>query len=419
MDSVKQLFLQALRASLKGESVAWDMGLSADEWVRLFSLAETHSILPMIFEAVYACPDAKRLDAQFFAPYRQRTLHMVTAQTMKTEEFLMLYRTLTERGISPIVVKGIVCRELYPKPDYRKSGDEDLLISEAEFACCHQAMLDYGMMRSDPAQDISEAFEVSYGKPGSPVYIELHKCLFDPTDEAYGDLNRYFADVYANGITLTLQGTKLAAMNHTDHLFYLICHAFKHFLHGGFGIRQVCDITLYANAYGSEIDWLKILANCSEIRAVKFAAALFAIGEKYLTFTHEIACWPKEWSDIQVDETMMLDDLLESGIYGDSTMSRKHSSTLTLEALAAEKQGKTVHHANPLKSAFPTAKQLEGRYPYLKNRPFLLPVAWTDRLLKYRKETKANGGKDNNAAESIRIGNERIALMKEYGILKK
>lgn len=35
-------------------------------------------------------------------------------------------------------------------------------------------------------------------------------------------------------------------MNASDHLFYLICHALKHFYHSGFGIRQVCDILLFA-----------------------------------------------------------------------------------------------------------------------------------------------------------------------------
>lgn len=108
------------------------------------------------------------------------------------------------------------------------------------------------------------------------------------------------------------------------HLFYLICHAFKHFLHSGFGIRQVCDIVLFANAYGKEIDWIRILQQCREIHADLFTAALFQIGQKYLTFDPSRAGYPQEWQEIQVDEQLMLDDLLEAGIYGDGTMSRKH-----------------------------------------------------------------------------------------------
>ena len=32
----------------------------------------------------------------------------------------------------------------------------------------------------------------------------------------------------------------------TDHLLCLLCHAYKHFLYAGFGIRHVCDIGIFA-----------------------------------------------------------------------------------------------------------------------------------------------------------------------------
>lgn len=210
--------------------------------------------------------------------------------------------------------------------------------------------------------------------------------------------------------------SKVSWLAITDQLFYLICHSFKHFLHSGFGIRQVCDIILFANEYGDAIDWEKVLRQCREIHADLFAAALFAIGEKYLTFDPEKAHYPKAWREISVDETDMLMDLLDSGIYGNANMSRKHSSNMTLDAVAADKNGKKAGNT-VLKSLFPSAKKLEGRYPYLKKHPILLPIAWTDRILKYRKETVAGG--DNAAADSVKIGNQRIELMKEYGIIKK
>ncbi len=102
-----------------------------------------------------------------------------------------------------------------------------------------------------------------------------------------------------------------------------------------------------------------------------FAAALFAIGEKYLTFDPEKAHYPKVWQGICVDETDMLMDLLDSGIYGNANMSRKHSSNMTLDAVAADKNGKKAGNT-VLKSLFPSAKKLEGRYPYLKKHPILL-----------------------------------------------
>ena len=205
-------------------------------------------------------------------------------------------------------------------------------------------------------------------------------------------------------------------MGHTDHLFYLICHAFKHFLHSGFGIRQVCDIVLFANHYGTEIDWIRILRQCREIHADLFTAALFRIGQKYLTFDPVLAGYPKEWQEIQVDEQLMLDDLLDAGIYGDGTMSRKHSSNITLNADSAQKQGKKAEHS-VMKTLFPPVKSMERRYPYLKKYPMLLPVAWVSRILKYRQETSKS--QNNDAAQAVAIGNRRVELLKQYKILDK
>lgn len=415
MDKINKMFLQALKASLLKKKVKWDDQITQEEWLRLFHQAEIHHVLPMIYDVVYNCPAAKRMDASFFTLFKKKTVQLVMAQTIRTSEFLQLYQYLRKADIRPIMVKGIICRELYPNPDYRISGDEDMLIQPETFELCHGKLLEYGMTVADPGQDVQEAYEVPYGKPGSPIYIELHKYLFPPDSEAYGEFNQFFGDVHERTTEITVQGIPVSAMEHTSHFFYLICHAFKHFLHSGFGIRQVCDIVLYANEYGSKIDWKKVLEDCRTIHAELFTAALLRIGEKYLVFDSQKACCPAEWSSMEVDETMLLNDLLNAGVYGGADMNRKHSSNITLNVVSAQKSGKRGS-ASVLKTVFPTAKSMSGRYPYLRKHPWMLPVAWADRILKYRKETSRIAGDD--AASSVQIGNDRIELMRQYGIIK-
>lgn len=416
MNENSRLFLEALKAAISGEKVHWTDELSAQDWAALFRMAEVHHVLPLIYDAVYESPAARRLDSALLAPYKKKMIQQVLVQTMKTDEFLQLERHLQDAGLKPLVIKGIVCRELYPNPDYRLSGDEDILISREQFLECHEKMLSYGMHLLEPDKDPRLAYEVPYGKKNSPLYIELHKNLFPPESDAYGDFNRFFESVFDRAQSVRIQNTPVYTMEYTDHLFYLICHAFKHFLHSGFGIRQVCDITMFANAYGKEIDWIRVLDQCREIHAERFTAALFRIGKKYLTFSAKAACYPAEWKSIKVDETALLEDLLAGGIYGSADLSRQHSSNITLNAVSAQKKGRKAK-GFVLKTVFPPAKSLEGRYSYLRKYPFLLPAAWIARLLKYRKET--NSIADNHASDSIRIGNQRVELLKEYGIIQK
>lgn len=411
MKAYSRYFLDILKAALRGERVQPEEALSAEDWQRIIRLAQIHNVLPMVYEATYHLPALQ--DPSFMA-IRQQVRYQVTLQTVKTSEFLSLNRHLRSAGIKPLVVKGIVCRSLYPTPDHRQSADEDVLVPAEQRNACHESMLSFGLQPAEPETDMDAAYEIPYIKRGSALYIELHKHLFPPESEAYGDLNRFFEGVFDRAVEEYIQNEPVLTMSPTDHLFYLICHSFKHFLHSGFGIRQVCDIVLYAEHYGDRINWLQVLENCRQIRADKFAAAMFRIGEVYLGFDLAAARYPACWREMEVDEGPMLEDLLEAGVYGGAELSRRHSSTITLTAVADQKQGHK-ERSGVLVSLFPAAKSMEKRYPYLKKHPYLLPVAWGSRIIKYGRETKK--ARNNNAVDAVKIGNQRIALMKQYGIL--
>ena len=256
--------LEALRCFLRGESVAWSEKISESEWEDFFGLCMSHQILPMVYEAVYTCPAFASISSGKVGFLKSQVIRQVMIQSRKTEEFLQLYRKLTREGLTPLVVKGLVCRSLYREPDYRCSGDEDVLIPEEQFETCHQVFLEGSMKPLDPQMDIQAEGEVPYCRQGGVLHIELHKELFSSESEAYGRLNEFFTRAFERKIRMEIGGTEIYTMCHTDHLLYLILHAFKHFLHSGFGIRQVCDIAVCADTYGKEIDWDYILEKCKE-----------------------------------------------------------------------------------------------------------------------------------------------------------
>lgn len=413
MNRIDQCFLNILRCALKGAPLESAPGLTEAEWEQLFRTAQDHRILPLVFEAVHALPEMKASPQR--PALKQAVFQQVMLQTRKTADFLGLMRSFSQAGIHPLVVKGIICRNLYPHPDHRSSSDEDLLIPPEAFSRCHQLLADAGLHTAIQGTDLESTYEVPYRQANGPLYIELHRHLFPPESESYGDLNRFFTDARERAIRETISGVDVYTLEYTDHLFYLICHAFKHFLHSGFGIRQVCDIILFASAYGDRINWPRIEKDCRRIRAFLFAAAVFRIGANHLGFDPALAHMPASWRNAPVDEMPMLQDLLQSGVYGTSSRSRQHSSRITLDAVAAQKQGRTSRNSTVL-SLFPPVEKLQVRYPYLKERPWLLPAAWASRIGTYCRETLTN--QDSNAAESLEIGRHRVELLKQYGIIK-
>ena len=236
----------------------------------------------MIYDAVYECPAFHSFSEKDVQQVKRLVIRQVMVQSRRTEEFLLLYRKLIEKGLTPVIVKGIICRNIYREPDYRGSGDEDFLIPREQFRRCHELFVENGMKPLDPDRDPDTEGEVPYYMENGTLQVELHKELFASDSEAYGDFNKLFSGVYDRMITEEIGGVQVYTMCRTDHLLYLILHAFKHFLHSGFGIRQVCDIMLFAETYGTEINWEYMLDKCREVHADVFAASLFNIGKKEL-----------------------------------------------------------------------------------------------------------------------------------------
>ena len=415
MNARSERMLEAIRCFLNGKKAEWQEDISEAEWMELFGLSQQHQVLPMVYETVYPCPAFRTVSAEQNQILKRQVIRQVMVQSRKTEEFLALYRKLTESGITPLVVKGLVCRNIYREPDYRCSGDEDVLIPREQFGRCHEIFTENGMKPVESGENMEAEGETPYYKEKGALHIELHKELFAAESKAYGEFNGLFADAFERKIQIEINGVQVYTMCHTEHLLYLIVHAFKHFLHSGFGIRQVCDIAIYANKYGCEIDWDELQEKCRSIHAEVFAAALFDIGEKKLVFDKKRACYPESWEQIGADGDDLLADLIAGGVFGDSSMSRKHSSNMTLQAVAEEKQGNKAK-ASLRQSIFPGREYMERTYTYLKDYPFLLPAAWVSRIGKYLLESQKM--ENNDVLESIEIGNKRISLMKKYKIIQ-
>ena len=390
-------FLHIAKAAISGG----DLPAEKVDWPAIFTLANQQKLLPILFEAVRKMPAAEE-NVALFAVTKQQVIGQVLNQTVRSAEFADLYRKLRAAGLHPVVVKGQLCSRLYPLKDHRISADDDLYISDVEFMACHEQLLANGLTTDTPTDELATADEVSYTKNSSPLYIELHRHLFDSAEDAHDELNRFFSDIQATEID------GLLAMPPHEHLLYLILHAYKHFVRSGIGLRQFCNIGLWAWEYHDEIDWQRLHDQCASVHAATFAAAAFHIAGDYLGIEFDL---PAPW-DGSIDVEPLLHDSLCGGVYGSNDLTRLHSSTVTLNAVKASRTGEK---SSVLRTVFPKREYLERRYPYLKKRPYLLSVAWMQRIAHYASEKQSNP--DNSASGSIKLGKERIELMKRYGIM--
>ena len=375
--------------------------INEEEWKTILHLAQAHHVLPIIAEALWntdMLPNIYSIER-----LKKLAINRTAAQARRTAEFLSVYEALSGIGLKPAVMKGLIVRSLYPFPEQRESVDEDLLISPAEWKSYHQALLDLGFTVND-SENFEKAAEITYFSKERSLCIELHKYPFPPESPAYGECNRCFKTALQRSVEVNCNNLSIRTLHPTDHILYMICHAYKHFLHGGVGIRQVCDIGMFGRKYNDEIDWNYVFASCRGLRIELFAAAMFKIG------THLGFPIPVVFREMDVDESDLLIDILSGGLYGTEDVDRLHSSMITLNTAAAYKNGKKKGRL--IRTIFPAVESLTTRYTYLRDHPWLLPAAWMQRVVGYIKNRKRVDPK-----RSLQIGKERVQLLREYGVI--
>lgn len=363
----------------------------------LYKLAKEHQVTSMIYNQIYKFD----FDPNLKQHWKREAIYSVSIQTMKTESFLNVYKKLREKNLNVLVVKGLVLRNIYPIPDNRPSNDEDLYVELKDYEAAKEVFLENGYMivkESDMETTLAN---------NSGVSIELHTSLFSEDNKAYGNYQEYFKDGFKDVLVHNINGVEVLSLNHENHYLFLILHFIKHFFHGGIGIRQVLDLIIYAESFGEYIDWNKIYKILENNRVLHLYENVIAIAEEYLGFNTDKVMLPKNYDKNNCDYQALLDDIIDAGVFGQSTAERKHTATMTLNALSDE--GKS----NVFKSIFPTFNEMKGKFEYLNKYPFLLPIAWFTRIFNYIFDKKQGDSK-----KTIELGNERIELLKKYKVIR-
>jgi hypothetical protein len=305
-------------------------------------------------------------------------------------------------------VKGAVCRQLYQRPDLRPSEDEDLLIPAEAREKSREVLTLCGLTNAadQKEEDVEHWIDRQTG-----LHIELHTSCFSTGWEKESILNAYFASSLHRTVPVKLEQSSIRTLEATANLLFLVAHALKHFLTGGFGVRTWSDILSYCEKYEQEIDRAELWSMLEQIREATFFQTLLHLGERWLGFS--AASWGCSSPDA-ADDTDLLLDMLEAGIYGQTSMDRKHSGALSLQLAQGEKEKSSLRLA-----LFPPAEKLTKRYPILHKAPALLPAIWVHRIGVYLLEVLKDRGNGNSPTAAVLLGKKRTEMMIKYGVLPK
>lgn len=394
-------FLNILQAAIGDNTPE----LSEPDWEKLSEISRHHSILPLFMEGCNKYKETSGIPEEIWNNLLLESIEIILWQTRRTEAFLSIYDKLTEAGLKPLVLKGLVCRSTYKGlADHRPSGDEDIYIPKEDFEYVKDILVSNGFQMEElqiTEEVLSKIQEVSFFNQNYDLLIEVHINPMGNETKSREKMNHYFRKAFDNCICYEINGHQVYSLNHTGHFLFLFLHFYRHFTSSGVGIRQLLDILMYDRSYHKEINWLIVESIIEEMSADKLYADILEVGRKYLGFQLETKL---KGYDINV----LLEDMMITGCFGNSTRDQALSSNITATA---------INHGTPsiLKTVFPKSSTLTRGYPILYKRPYLLPFVWIFRLFKFIFLKDGSDGK--MVLQSIKKGRERVMLLKKYGII--
>ena len=402
MDQTTEIFLALLAYELNEKPLP---SLNSDpiDWQKLLAVSNQQNVTGLIYDAL-GKTDAFVDDGDFQQTkmrFKKNGLTVAAAQLRRTVHFQNTYQLL--KPYQPIIVKGLICRSCYPSPDLRPSGDEDLLVSRDNYKAVEEILLKRGFLPDKEFHEGEIPEEMGFHHPATGEYYEIHTSLFDRASAAYHPYNRIFEHV--EPVEVTLEEGTFYTMEPTRHLFFLLVHMLKHFINGGVGIRQLCDIMMFVQKYGADqIDWNRMDAWLKAFRLETYWMNLAAIGEDYLGFSELPLRYP-----VETDPDDMIADMIDGGVFGHNTTERTHSANITISAV----EGGTAAQ-NLSRAIFPSYRYMAGKYPFVRDKKWLLPAAYCMRIAGYFKERTGKHDGDSAAA----MGRKRVKLLKKYGIVR-
>lgn len=340
------------------------------DWNLLSEMARKQNILPLFFEAANGIEGY--VNASVYAKDQQDTFSMVAAQIQRSCAFAEIYEKLTQQGICPIVMKGMICRQLYGElGEHRPSSDEDILVEIKDFHKVQEILEKEGYVCDVPdvtKKQLTQLQEVSFRNSEQKLTLEVHTNIIGKENDERAQMNAFFENAHVHGQMVSINGTEFKTLEPTEALLFLILHACKHFRNRGVGIRQAMDILLYYREYQNEISTEYLRSALRTCKTEDFWMDILYIGKHYLGLTNEnpeFTCCPDA----------LLQDMMYAGVFGKAGKTDHVAARVNLGAQDGSNR--------LLAALFPPRQILIGGRPYLADKPWLLPVVWVERWIKF------------------------------------
>jgi hypothetical protein len=337
------------------------------KWNSIIKESEAHNVKGLLYSAISKSEYFKYIEKERLQQWKRDTIFTGVSQIEHITQISKVLKIFNNENIPVIVLKGLVVREFYPKPELRTMGDADVLVKKEDLNRIKKLLKDLGYIESGTT-DAHIVFEHE-----KHYAIELHWTL---TDMSYFKGQPVFENqIWENTIKVKVGDSEALSLSFEDLAVHLCVHMAVHSVSSGFGIRQLCDLVLLVEKKGDLIDWSRFLNKIKKCGIEKFTMSIFCVCRQL--FNMNI---PQELNNTKLVEEevlkLLINDIFSAGVHGNRSISRMFGTYLAYNSPNIDSLKSVGIVKRFIMLLMTSNNRLSDRYSYAKKNTILVPIAW-------------------------------------------
>lgn len=367
MKPAEQLLCTLLRFELDSDYIlpknvsAQLAQFSKEQWSELYHLIQQQAVNSLLADSLHRIPELVLPE-----PYPSVFQNAVTISSIHCYQAIYLFQIVDSlfrsAGIFYYLLKGLSLSGLYPLEELRKIGDIDIYVPDSEqfyTACTLLKENNFQSIKSMSEHHVNFTYKIE----DTAFELELHRKPIarfhkNPIDSI---VENYFRTLPKKAYYETSLSVKVPTFEPTINAYYLLLHMLQHFLDSGFGIRLLCDWTIFLKKHKSDINSRQLLHLLHQIHAEHFCYLITGTCIKYLGLSLEDCPWMKNKIPNSSLIGQFLQDLFDGGEFGRSDTNR---IVLTTERPSVSAYLHEIH------------KVMMKRYQRASKIPIFWPFLW-------------------------------------------
>lgn len=375
MSEDEKLFLKILKDHIH---MVEDTKIKKNDVKKIVNYAKLHQLEPIVFKQTKIKELQKLYLAHIYFYIKRKNI----IEEIK-DKFKLIDYTF---------VKGNEVAKYYPTPALRSMGDIDLVVRKKDKEIAHNLLINNGFECLGQSNN-----EWKYSK--SEILIELHHELVSNDNDVPIEVSNFFNDLWDYCVDHKLDWN--------FHFIFLVIHLRNHLIRTGVGFRQFLDLAVII--LNVSLDWKWIENTLIQLDLIDFFKKVLYYLEDWFDVVTPI---PKDDIKHNIFEEVT-NTIFENGVFGISNSVNINNNTINYY----RKYGKRGIFINLFRNIFLPYNQLlcMKEYSFLKNRKYLLPIAWIYRIIiKWKNKDKIIKHYQVSEEEL----NERYTYLREWGLIK-